>query len=89
MENNTTLAVLDLSYNGLGNRLAFNSLPLIKVVTKEKSAMKHLDISFNGICQEETILIAEALEKNHSLYGFHFMGNSDALIDVRGHLIIK
>ena len=28
------------------------------------------------------------MENNHTLYGFHFMGNGSAVIDCRGHLYL-
>lgn len=35
----------------------------------------HMDLSFNSFDIEDCMIIAEALQYNHSIYGFHFQGN--------------
>lgn len=54
--------------------------------TREKSELKHVDLSFNRFCKEEGQQMAEILEKDHKIYGFHFLGNDGGYIDFRGHL---
>ena len=39
----------------------------------------HLDLSFNKICQKDTEILANALDSNHSLVGFHYNGNSSVI----------
>ena len=37
--------------------------------------LRHLDLNCNGFNLTESKKIAKALDKNHTLYGFHFNGN--------------
>lgn len=46
----------------------------------------HLDMSNNNIGFKDAIRISESLAKNHSIYGFHFIGNA-GYIDSLGFLI--
>ncbi len=50
--------------------------------------MQHLDLSNNYFDLAQSKVIAEALEKNHSMYGFHFSGNH-GYVDSRMFIVIK
>lgn len=47
-----------------------------------------MDFSNNNFNLEDCIRIGESLNKNHTLYGFHFVGNY-GYIDTRGFLVIE
>lgn len=59
---------------------------MIKSITRKNAPLKHLDLSFNSISLKESKCISIELNKNHTLYGFHFEGNCQAYVDIRGHL---
>ena len=89
IEEKENLAVLDLSYNNLGQRPKFSEQRVQTITTTDEfvpklckilplpclSSLLHLDLSYNGFQQQESMEIAEALKENHTLYGFHFDGN--------------
>lgn len=77
MLENSDLKVLDLSYNNIGGT---SDLTAVKTwaeafLRDNKLGLLHFDLSYNKFNREECELIAEALEKNHGIYGFHFRGN--------------
>lgn len=78
------LKVLDLSWNFLGHDTAFAKTFGEFIKTDEN--LVHLDLSFNSIGEAETKIIAEALNSNHKLYGFHYGGNF-GYVDPKGFLI--
>ena len=45
----------------------------------------HLDLSYNNFTLPECKIIAEALELNHTIFGFHFAGHYGEL-DCNGFL---
>lgn len=52
---------------------------------KENESLVHVDISFCEIDKKNSKVIAAALENNHTIYGFHYEGNSGA-VDRKGYL---
>ncbi len=51
----------------------------------ENKTLQHVDLSQNKIEYRDTILIAKALLKNHSIHGFHYEGN-EGIVDSLGFL---
>ncbi|KAL4447089.1 hypothetical protein ABPG74_013941 [Tetrahymena malaccensis] len=90
---NNNLMVLDLSFNGLGSHFGLNSKMcgkrLIESLNRQKSNMRHLDISYNNFTVEEGRIIQEAIKGNDGTIGFHFEGNCNDMfyVDSRGFLI--
>ncbi|KAL4497331.1 hypothetical protein ABPG72_011266 [Tetrahymena utriculariae] len=90
---NNNLMVLDLSFNGLGSHFGLNSKmcgkSLIESLNRQKSNMRHLDISYNNFTVEEGRIIQEAIKGNDGIIGFHFEGNCNDMfyVDSRGFLI--
>jgi hypothetical protein len=93
MQVNSTLKVLDLSYNSSGGTGAISQLAArewSKVFARDaEMELIHLDLSFNNFSREECRLLADGLAQNHSIYGFHFKGNSGADIDSRGFIKLQ
>ncbi|KAL4468591.1 hypothetical protein ABPG74_005094 [Tetrahymena malaccensis] len=89
LEQNNSLQVLDLSYNGLGNPQNLNScLSIVKSCSSDSSQMKHLDLSYNNIPLQESKEISIYLKDNYSLFGMHYNGNEgDWFYDSRGFMI--
>ena len=60
-----------------------------KLVTiiKEKNYLVHVDLSCNSFSHKESKQIAEALNENHTIHGFHFRGNYGH-VDSKGFLRI-
>ncbi|EGR31140.1 leucine rich repeat protein [Ichthyophthirius multifiliis] len=83
---NHSLKVLDLSCNSLGLGLSF-SLEICTFFTNNKD-LRHLDLSNNYIDFENSKKIAEGLEKNKTIYGLHYSGNT-GYIDSRGFLVLE
>jgi len=52
---------------------------------EQNQSLIHVDMSFNGIKQEDCKVIAEGLCKNHHILGLHFQGNMGS-IDANGFL---
>lgn len=48
--------------------------------------MIHFDLSSNNFGYPDACEISTALEENHTIYGFHFAGNS-GYVDTRGFLV--
>ena len=80
------IKVLDFSWNALGNGNP-SVVPYILDYFKLPDRIVHLDLSSNHFSLEESKKIAEGLEHNHSIYGFHFKGNF-GYVDTRGFLVI-
>ena len=54
---------------------------------RQNTALLHLDLSCNKFTHQESKLIAEALEANQTIYGFHFKGNY-GYVDNLGFLVV-
>ncbi|KAM3145071.1 hypothetical protein pb186bvf_002746 [Paramecium bursaria] len=83
---NTTLKVLDLSHNNLGNHLDCCQI-LCKLVGKGQQELLHFDISNNNFNIEESQLIASELSFNKTIYGFHYENHQTFTINSRGFLV--
>ena len=46
----------------------------------------HVDLSFNQFNYKDTVIIADGLVKNQTIYGFHFAGNK-GYVDAKGFLV--
>ena len=78
MRTNRHLRFLDLSWNACGH--GANVLPEQVGKTwasafQENKTLQHVDLSHNKILYQDTVLLAKGLQKNHTIYGFHFEGN--------------
>jgi hypothetical protein len=85
MARHSNLKVLDLSWNsiGLSRNKAFAHKLADTFQTQEN--LVHLDLSHNQLKKEDCSIIAQGLAQNHSLWGFHILGN-DGHIDAKGFL---
>ena len=85
MSGHSSLKVLDLSWNsiGLSRNKAF-SHKLAETFTTQENLV-HLDLSHNQLKKEDCSIIAQGLAQNHSLWGFHILGN-EGRIDAKGFL---
>lgn len=78
---NKTLRVLDLGWNGFGTNLkvekrnANSFVDSVSIALKENTCLVHLSLSNNGFSFDESKKIAEGLNQNKTMYGFHFSGN--------------
>jgi hypothetical protein len=55
---------------------------------KQNKEIVHLDLSNNNFNLKESMEISVALEKNKTIYGFHFQGNY-GYVDYIGNLIVS
>lgn len=90
---NKYLKVLDMSYNNIG-KLSTKSKQepscvdsWSQVFAFAKSDLLHLDLSNNEFTYEECRLLAECLQKNQKIYGFHFEDNYGH-VDTAGNLVL-
>lgn len=88
---NESLKVMDLGWNSLGSNLKIikknaNSFvnSLCDCLEKNKSII-HFSLGNNGFSFDESKRISEALNKNTTIYGFHFAGNY-GYVDHLGYL---
>ncbi len=84
---NEYLRVLDFSCNSLGLGPGSFIGEITSFFGKNKT-LRHLDMSNNYIDYENSVKISEGLEKNQSIYGFHYAGNC-GYVDSRGFLVIN
>ena len=80
------LFVLDLSNNSLGTPGPDNCIAETCEFLKNNKTLIHLDLSYNCFSFAASKEIAEALENNKTIYGFHFLGNQ-AYVDNRGFIV--
>jgi len=83
---NDSITVFDISWNSLGGNNP-SVAPIIVEVLQKNEKMVHLDLSNNYFTFEESRLISHGLENNHTIYGFHFIGNY-GYVDSKGFLIV-
>lgn len=84
---NESLMVFDMSWNSIGNGTP-SVVPEILELFKINDKIIHLDLSNNNFTKEESKEISDGLANNHSIYGFHFVGNY-GYVDSRGFLIVN
>ncbi len=84
---NETITVFDMSWNSLGSNNPSIAPNIVEVLQKNEKIV-HLDLSNNYFSLSECKLIAGGLENNHSIYGFHFVGNY-GYINSKGFLIVQ
>ena len=65
--------------------LVSSKLEVLESFLAENKSLLHLDLSNNEFDLEDSIKIKESLDKNHTIYGFHFQGNY-GFCDILGHL---
>ncbi len=81
LSKNKSLRVLDLGWNSLGSNMkvmkknASSFVDNISASLKENTTILHLSLCNNGFSFEESQKIAEGLNQNKTIYGFHFSGN--------------
>ena len=83
---NDTLLVFDISWNSLGGNNPSIAPNIVEVLQKNERLM-HMDLSNNYFTLEESKMIAAGLENNHTLFGFHFVGNY-GYVDAKGFLVV-
>lgn len=84
---NESLMVFDFSWNSIGNGTP-SVVPEILELFQNNEKIIHLDLSNNNFSRDESKQIANGLANNHTIYGFHFVGNYGH-VDSRGFLIIE
>ena len=84
---NETITVFDISWNSLGGNNPSIAPNIVEVLEKNDKIV-HLDLSNNYFTLQESKMIAAGLEKNNSIYGFHFVGNY-GYVDSKGFLIVN
>ncbi|CAD8109684.1 unnamed protein product [Paramecium primaurelia] len=86
MYKNTSVKILDLSHNNIASVECAQSIN--KAVSRPYNELLHVDLSFNKFTYPQAQIIAEALQKNETIYGFHFEGNQAELcVNANGFLI--
>ena len=55
----------------------------------ETCALLHIDLSYNKFSPEDTKIISQRLESNHTLLGIHYKGNGKIRIDHKGFLLFE
>lgn len=82
------MEVLDLSNNSIGlpGKYENKCIEALGEFFVSNKKLKHLDLSFNLINYEDSLILAGNLEKNFTIYGFHYTGNH-GYVDDRGFLI--
>ncbi|CAD8064944.1 unnamed protein product [Paramecium sonneborni] len=82
---NSSIKVFDISYNRTASLEC--SQQMAKVIIKQYPELMHIDISYNGYNEEQSIEIKKALDQNQNIYGFHYQGNCPKFsVDSTGHL---
>lgn len=76
---------MDLAYNSLGASVP-SCAPALAELFKVNIELRHVDLSFNYFGLKDTQIIAEGLQHNKTIYGFHFTGNR-GYVDTKGFLI--
>ncbi|CAD8112195.1 unnamed protein product [Paramecium sonneborni] len=86
MYKNTSVKILDLSHNNIASLECAQSIN--KAVSRPYNELLHVDLSFNKFTYPQAQIISEALQKNETIYGFHFEGNQAELcVNANGFLI--
>jgi NLR family CARD domain-containing protein 3 len=85
---NKVLRVFDYSLNQLGDSGELGCAKAIASCLKTNRTLQHVDISFNNFGKEATEVIAEGLEPNKHIYGFHYRGNY-GWVNSKGFLVLE
>ncbi len=85
LKKNNSLRVFDLSWNSIGANERGLGKALFELFSTNTSLV-HCDFSYNKISYQATELASKGLDENHTIYGFHWIGN-DGYIDTEGFLI--
>ncbi|CAK65071.1 unnamed protein product (macronuclear) [Paramecium tetraurelia] len=86
MYKNTSIKILDLSHNTIASLECAQSIN--KAISRPYNELLHVDLSYNKFTSPQAQLISEALQKNETIYGFHFEGNQQELfVNPNGFLI--
>lgn len=90
------LKVLDISCNNIGvpSKFEYDNVEPCSSCAEDVAAfliknkdVRHLDLGTNYFNETDSRIISEALNKNRTIYGFHFEGNV-GYVDSRGFLVI-
>ena len=84
---NKFLKVLDLAWNSLGLNPSGFPKNFADYITMNTELVV-LNLSNNNFSKKDSKIIAEGLEKNHSLYEFQFQGNHGH-VDCLGFLVVN
>ncbi|EAR89295.2 hypothetical protein TTHERM_00371100 (macronuclear) [Tetrahymena thermophila SB210] len=92
---NSYLKVFDISYNSLKyqgdlneqNQQKAAAYYIAQILSKETSELLHLDVSYNNFSPTECKMIQESLFYNSWLFGLHFEGNSNYVVDSSGFIV--
>ena len=92
IKRNENLKVLDLGWNNLGEgfkmiRYDNGFIEELSGFFEQNNTMLHIDLSNNHFDDKHCEKIVESLKKNHSIYGFHFLGNK-GYVNSEGNLIL-
>lgn len=70
LEANRRLKVMDFSWNYLGGKKGCTKA--MGEAIQRLTTLVHLDLSFCGFGEEESRMLSDYFEKNHSIFGLHF-----------------
>lgn len=87
LDDNIYLRVLDISWNALGSGTKSCTAEFAQLMRKNESLL-HIDLSYNNFNKSHGEVIIQGLHENHTLYGFHYMGNY-GYIDPQGFLVLE
>lgn len=87
LASNKVLKVLDYSLNQLGQG-ELGCAKAVAACLRSNRTLQHVDISFNNFNKEASELIAQGLEPNKTIYGFHYRGNY-GWVNSKGFLVLE
>ncbi|CAD8078083.1 unnamed protein product [Paramecium primaurelia] len=86
MYKNTSIKIFDMSHNAIASLECAQAIA--KALSRSYNELVHIDIRYNKFNQQQSLIIAEGLIKNETIYGFHFEGNyQDIIMNSNGFLI--
>ena len=80
---NSSLKVLNLSWNALGSSVSFS---LLGEAISRHSKLEHVDVSHNNIEADDMFTFSNDMDKNHSVLGIHMEGNRGS-VDTLGFML--
>ncbi|CDW85738.1 UNKNOWN [Stylonychia lemnae] len=91
LSKNKRLKVLDISWNALGSYERSDTFQVGEILGRylnNNKSLVHLDLSFNGLNEDDCLQLGEYLKENHTLLGLHMRGNQ-GMIDSLGFILKK
>lgn len=80
---NGKLRCLDVSWNLFAVSESWRIAQVLATVLRDCDKLVHLDLSYNHLQTEDMCVIADALQRNTTLWGIHLVGNA-ATVDAEG-----